>query len=110
MSSGYWEDCVSEAFEDANIAATQGQIDTVVSWVAGCHENYGMAHGHDCIPNPLQAENEKLSRELKAEREKVWCEDCSGKGYIVSNFGTRSSESSCYRCHGTGRRMRGERR
>jgi hypothetical protein len=65
----YWEDCILDAFEDAGITATKEQIDTVKGWVEGCHENYGMAHGHDCIPNPMISEVEKLNRELKKQQE-----------------------------------------
>lgn len=62
----YWTECISEAMEDAGIAATKEQIDTVVTWVEGAHENYGMAFGHDCIPNPLESD----LKELKASHAK----------------------------------------
>lgn len=61
----YWEECITEAFEDAGIEATKEQIDTVVAWVDGAHENYGMAFGHDAIPNPMQTEVEKLKAHIK---------------------------------------------
>tara|TARA_R110000796_G_scaffold100803_1_gene209519 strand:+ start:211 stop:525 length:315 start_codon:yes stop_codon:yes gene_type:complete len=67
--SDYWEYCILDAFEDAGITATKEQIDKVIGWVEGCHENYGMAHGHDCIPNPMISEVEKLSRALKKQQE-----------------------------------------
>jgi len=99
----YWKECISEAFEDAGISATPEQILTVTNWVEGAHDNYGMAHGYDCIPNPLQEENNKLSLALKKEREKVHCEKCNGKGRIITYGGTRSSDSECWQCHGEGR-------
>jgi hypothetical protein len=58
----YWEECITESFEEAGIAATKEQIDTVISWVEGAHENYGMASGYDCIPNPAIAESERTQR------------------------------------------------
>jgi hypothetical protein len=61
----YWEECITEAFDDAGIEATKEQIDTVTSWVDGAHENYGMAFGHDCIPNPMESEVEKLKAHIK---------------------------------------------
>lgn len=66
----YWEECIRESFEDAGIKATEEQIYTVVSWVDGAHENYGMAFGHDCIPNPLNSEVESLKRRIRELEEK----------------------------------------
>ena len=43
----YWDECIAEAFEEAEIIATKNQIDTVVSWAEGAHENYGLATGND---------------------------------------------------------------
>jgi len=99
----YWHECIAEAFDEAGIVATMEQIDTVVDWVEGAHENYGMAHGHDCIANPLEERNKTLARELKQERDKVICKECNGKGEIVENWADRSSMSSCSRCRGEGR-------
>ena len=61
----YWEECVAEAFEDAGIEATKEQMATVAEWIAGAHENYGMAFGHDCIPNPMESEVETLKARIK---------------------------------------------
>ncbi len=69
----YWKECIEVAFEDAGITATDGQIADVAGSVEGGHENYGMAHGHDAIPNPRDADIEQLNRrikELEAERDK----------------------------------------
>lgn len=99
----YWQECIAEAFEDAGITATKEQIETVVSWVEGAHENYGMATGSDCIPNPLVLENESLKKELTKERDKVICEECNGKGRIITQGPCHSSNSECYKCRGEGR-------
>ena len=99
----YWEECIRESFEDAGIKATDDQIDTVVGWVDGAHENYSMAHGHDCIESPYKAEAEHLKRELKKEQDKVVCEECKGKGHIVTYGGTFQSESTCFHCQGEGK-------
>lgn len=66
----FWEECISEALEDAGLTATAEQIDTIASWVEGAHENYGMAHGHDCISNPLEEElrKQKLKTQEAEER------------------------------------------
>ena len=65
----YWNECIEEAFEDAGITATKDQVDTVASWVEGAHDNYGMAYGHDCIPNPMLSEVEKIKREMVKQQE-----------------------------------------
>lgn len=66
----YWKECISEAFEDASIVATDEQIKTVVSWVEGAYENYGLVHGHYDIPNPQTLEINRLKKELRDERDK----------------------------------------
>jgi len=58
----YWEDCIAEAFHDAEIEATEDQRGTVVAWVEGCHDNFSIGSGNDCIPNPLQTELDGMKR------------------------------------------------
>jgi len=99
----YWKECIIEAFEDAGILATPKQIDIVISWVEGAHENYGMAHGHDAIPNPLALENKQLKHELKKERGKVICSECGGKGRIIASGPYHFSDSECWECGGEGK-------
>lgn len=99
----FWKECVSEAFDEAKITATGEQVEIVASWVEGAHENYGMAHGHDCIPNPLVTENKKLKQELRDEKDKIICEVCKGKGTLYSSGGTFEATSSCWKCKGEGR-------
>lgn len=67
----YWSEAASEALDDAGIAATEQQIETVANWMEAAHDNYGMAHGHDAIPNPLVTENTELRQALNSERGKV---------------------------------------
>ena len=99
----YWHECISEAFDDAGIVATSEQIKTVVEFVEGAHENYGMAFGHDCIPNPLEQDNKQLKQALVDEKEKVFCKECMGKGSITSPGPYHSSISTCWKCRGEGK-------
>ena len=99
----YWDECISEAFDDAGIKASKEQIETVVGWVEGAHENFSMAHGHDCILNPLSQENDQLKRELQKEREKVICGECGGRGRIISQGPVHSYDSECMKCRVDGR-------
>ena len=99
----YWKECISEAFDDAKLSATDDQIGTVASWAKGAHDNHSMAHGHDCIPNPLTDDNERLKRELRNERDKILCPDCRGSGSITIQGPCHSATSECSKCHGEGR-------
>ena len=65
----YWGNCIEESFEDAGISATKEQIDTVTDWVTGAHENFGLATGRECIPNPMFSELEDTKRELARQQE-----------------------------------------
>jgi hypothetical protein len=104
----YWYECISEAFEDAGIVATKDQITTVSGWVEGAHDNYGMAHGHDAIPNPVIYEAEKELRKLKRENEehKMWllstkpCRRCTTTGSVLDGWGR---DQTCPDCDGKGR-------
>lgn len=77
----YWKDCITEAFEDAGITATEEQTNLVASWADGAHENYSMARGYDCIPSPAQEECKKLKSDLKEAREErdMPCVECAEK-------------------------------
>ena len=100
----YWQECISEAFDDANINATEEQIKAVAHFVEGAHENYGMAYGHDCIPNPLVEENNKLKKQLKEEENKTVCKECRGEGHIITVGPHHSSDSECWHCGGEGKK------
>lgn len=52
----YWNDTVTEALLPFGIVLTDEQLEAVVESIEVSHSNYGMAHGHDSIPNPLEAE------------------------------------------------------
>lgn len=62
----YWKECIETAFDEAGITATEEQKKSVIETVEGAHENYGMAFGHDCIPNPLEAEVKQAEARTKA--------------------------------------------
>lgn len=100
----YWEECIKIAFEEAEITATDEQISFVIGAVKGGHENYGMAHGYDCIPNPLEGQVKELNKRLTEEQNKVNCDACNGKGYITIH-GIKSVTSQCWKCRGDGRHL-----
>jgi len=61
----YWKACIEESFCDAGITATEEQINLVIDWVEGAHENIGMATGAECIPNPMESEVNEYKRKLE---------------------------------------------
>ena len=99
----YWQECISQAFDDAGISASPEQMESVVMAVEGGHENYGMAHGHDSIPDPIRQENEELKKRLKKEQDKTVCRECNGYGSITSLGPVHSSTGQCWKCRGEGK-------
>jgi len=61
----YWTECISVAFGEEGITATKEQIENVAGAAEGAHENFGLATGRDCIPNPLLATVDELKRTIK---------------------------------------------
>jgi hypothetical protein len=66
----YFFDTIAGALEEVGIKATNEQIQIIADAVQISHDNYGMAHGYDCIPNPAVSEINKLKREFEKQREK----------------------------------------
>jgi hypothetical protein len=103
MKMDYWKECIEEALEDSKLNASEDQIQNITNWVESAHDNYSMATGSDCIPDPVNLENEALRKELKAEREKVICRECNGNGRITEQGPVHSYNSECSNCRGEGR-------
>ena len=99
----YWEEAVACSLDEHGIQATDEQIKAIAADMAINHEMYGTAHGYDAIPNPLQSERDDLARKLEAEREKVHCKTCGGRGRIITTGPYHSSDSECWKCRGDGR-------
>ena len=104
----YWEECIREAFDENEIKATEEQIKNVVEWVEGAYENYGLATGLDCIPDPVESRAQQELRELKQANEKQegWinttqpCPDCLTTGSVKDGWGR---DQGCDSCGGRGR-------
>ena len=69
--SDYWEECIGEALEESGLEATREQVNNIASWIEGAHENYGMAHGHHYIPNPLEVDVKELKGVIKTHPEEI---------------------------------------
>ena len=100
-----WRECVDEAFSDAAIEATYEQKENVAGRLQSAHENYGMAFYSPPSGEHYRSEIDSLSRELRAERNKVHCEECDGRGRIITPGPYHSSDSECWKCRGEGRHL-----
>lgn len=103
MKQQYWQEAISEMFSEHGITATPEQIKLIADDVILCAGSI-----HQAFPDPAQeteTEADKLRRELRAERAKRACEECGGRGSIVTPFGPvgRVSVSGCDRCRGAGK-------
>lgn len=99
----YWREAFLTALEEADIPFPSGdKLNAAVKVIEGAHENYGMAHGYDCIPNPLRTENDALAKQLDRERRKEHCRNCDGRGRVVSHGPIHSCNSQCHKCNGQG--------
>ncbi len=65
----YWVECVGISLDERNIVVTEQQILEIAKDMQGAHEMYGMAFGHDCIPNPLKTEIKQLEGKLVKQEE-----------------------------------------
>ena len=91
----YWEEYVSAALDSAGVDVSKEQLTSIIDDVEAGHEMYGMAHGHECIPNPLENEVRELRGQLKVEKSTTACTACHGKGYLRFYVGTYMTESQC---------------
>ena len=61
-------------------------------------------YGNDCgLAAAKKNEIAELKKQVQAERDKIQCKPCGGKGYIVEYGPCHSSESTCWKCRGNGR-------
>ncbi len=103
----YWTEHAEIALDEAGLTATPKQIDTIAGVIESAHEFYGQSMGHDVASKNFQSakdgEIRDLKKELDAERAKVVCSECWGKGWTTSHGPAHSSTSQCFRCKGDGR-------
>ena len=61
----YWKECISMAADECGLVLTDEQLECLAGSVEVGHESYGMAFGHDSIPNPMSSEVEQLKAQIK---------------------------------------------
>jgi len=84
----YWKTCIEEAVSELGIQATEQQIKDLAEWVEGSHDNYGMMHGHDCIPNPAETARKEDARRHETEMRKAEERERLLKKNIASRYNT----------------------
>lgn len=101
----YWLEALDSSLDEhcPSVELTPALREAIANDLRIAHEMYGEATGTLCIPNPLKADLEATTRALKAEREKVHCRECNGRGRIIENGPYHSSNSQCDKCHGEGK-------
>lgn len=107
-SEEYWREAFAECLCSIGIfdKVNSEQLDGAGRDLAIWHDNYGMAFGHDCIPNPIEQERDKLSKASQVEKEKIHCKECNGTGSITNLGPYHSATSQCWQCRGEGRYTR----
>lgn len=107
-ASEYWIIATEEALEENEKAGffTQQEIEALAYSIEMAARMESEACGYSSIQNPLKAENERLTKAVVSEREKVHCKECGGSGTIVSHGPCHSATSQCWKCRGEGRHAR----
>jgi hypothetical protein len=104
----YWRECIEIALDECGLNATDEQVTYLVDAVKGGHENYGMAHGYDCVPEPseTQAKRELAEMKRQARQREEWklstkpCRACTTTGSVRDVWGR---DMTCPDCNGKGR-------
>jgi len=84
----YWLESIQSSADEHGVAMTQEQAEAMAADMETSHECYGMAFGHECIPNPLAAEvtAERRRREkdvAELERREQALKDNIAKRYNI---------------------------
>lgn len=103
----YWMEAVQCALDEAGLAASEDQVSSIAGAIEGAHEMHGEATGQHVFATNRVAELDREKRDLRAEinweRDKHACPTCGGRGRLITNFGTMSSNSECHSCRGEGK-------
>lgn len=109
----YWQESFECAMEEAGAGdllrqLTKEQREEIGGALAGADENRSMAF--PTPESPLRADNSRLERRLKWEREREGCPQCKGRGRLITYGPYHSADSECWKCRGDGKvHPRGER-
>ena len=76
----YWLEAICTSAEDRGVTLSEEQADGMARDMQANHECYGMAFGHDCIPDPMKTElhnaqirHEKIIKEFEENEAALKC-------------------------------------
>lgn len=102
----YWREAVEYAFDACGLWDAIKDIPTEKLLEVGA----SLSTSADCQSlafytpeNPMIAENKRLERKLKWERELVGCHECGGSGGLEYSSGPWAVSTTCDRCNGAGK-------
>jgi hypothetical protein len=103
-----WNECIREALCEAGIAANDEQIEIIVGYCEGLHENYGMYSGNDVADSNFISDDKRELDRIKKEQEdhNRWelntkpCKHCTTTGVMLDGWGRNQT---CDYCNGKGR-------
>lgn len=75
----YFRELLTDSLDEHGLKATPEQVLAIAKDVAGAHENFGMAFGHDAIPSPAIAERKRLDEQHKYEVKRLEIEAAAYK-------------------------------
>lgn len=102
----YWQEAFEIAMDEAGCGALLARMSKeqrleIGGSLAGSAECQSMAF--HTPENPLRSENDRLARRLKWQTDLLICENCGGKGRIITQGPYHSSDSECWKCRGDGK-------
>ena len=99
-----FEDFLRELFELNKIEVTDVQFKEMAEDIQTHFDMINeMESYQNSGPSPAQEENKQLRKELEKEKNKRRCPECQGTGRNIVNGPYHSSESSCFKCNGSGK-------
>ncbi|AFU88519.1 hypothetical protein CcrSwift_gp201 [Caulobacter phage CcrSwift] len=76
MATDYWLESLDASFDGEGLFDLWNGIPlekrrSIAEGIEGSFENYGMAHGHDVIPNPLRTEMDERERRYRRDTQET---------------------------------------
>lgn len=105
MSEQYWRASLENILDEIGIVLTAGQFEELVESCDSAASMQWEATGGEHIPNPIELEAKRLTKELEHERSLVHCKECAGSGRIITYGPHHGSDTECWKCRGQGKHL-----
>lgn len=97
----YWIEGLKSSFDEHGVIAIDEQVFSIAKDVILFQDSRNLSFNN--IYTSYKSELDLLRLELSVEKSKVYCDKCSGLGYIISHGPCYSSSTQCDFCNGQGR-------